>query len=379
MRSDTTSTPGGLDPVDSQQPSRPLFSILGLAAAALLVQFTLDAVSFRTGYYADYVEPESYAGSYETVLNNEGRRRLIGSHRALVFGDSSIAEGFSARLANLVAPNNWFFSSVGTPGATPRAWFYLLRDLDPGARRYNVIVLPMVDYADADGIYRPDIDKEADRDLDLNRLIVRLRLPDTLDFPFTWLDAGKKLSALCGTLFKGLVYSQDITEFLRHPELRLRKVELFREHSLEWQDSYLGRPESLYGLQYDSARNRFTLPAALPLDIRKGIEELPPPGARRVDGYRRRYREKWLGAIIEHYQQAGATIVLFRVPSRPIPIHVSIAANGTRFVDHAKRQPNVVVLDEQLFADLETPKLFFDSYHRTRRGGRSFLRVWRAP
>src|SRR5580704_10309819 len=113
--------------------------ILRLAAISLAVLFSLDALAFRTPWYSDHIEPESYAGSYEYALWNELTRPLHGKQHVLVFGDSSIAEGFSAMLANRTEGcRDCFFSNVGTPAATPRAWFYLLRDLDPDAKRYNV-------------------------------------------------------------------------------------------------------------------------------------------------------------------------------------------------------------------------------------------------
>jgi hypothetical protein len=351
----------------------PLLQILRLAALSLAVQFCLDALVFRTGWYGDYLEPESYAGSYEATLLNEQTRRLAGSHRVLVLGDSAIAEGFSAPLANqTVADPDWFFSNAGTPAATPRAWYYLLRDLDPNAKRYNVIVLPVTDYADADGLEPPDIDKEADRDVDLNRLIVRLRLTDTFTFPFTYLDPEKKFNALAGTLFKGYVYSRDVQEFLRAPVARLAKLDLYDEHSREWKDAYTGQNGSLEGLTYDPARGKFGFPPSVAPAVREAIEARQHPERLRVEGYRRAYREKWLGAIINRYQAAGATIVLFRVPFRPVPLHAAVSPNGPTFVEQVGRMPRVVVLDPNLFADLETPALFFDAWHMNSSGRTEF-------
>lgn len=356
----------------------PLVAILRLAALSLAVQFCLDAIMFRAPWfdgsrYSDYLEPESYAGSYEATLRNEKTRRLTGSHRVLVLGDSAIAEGFSAPLANgAIDDRDWFFSSAGTPAATPRAWFYLLRDLDPAATRYNVIVLPLTDYEDADGLEPPDIDKEADRDVDLNRLIVRLRFGDILSFPFTYLDPEKKFTAFAGTLFKGYVYSRDVQEFLRHPDARLDKVDLFYDHSREWKDAYTGQTGTLEGLTYDPARHAFTFPPGLSAAAREAIQARHHPERLRVEGYRRAYREKWLGAIIDRYKATGATIILFRVPFRPVPLRVAIPANGTTFVEQAQRNPNVVVLDRDLFGDMETPGFFFDAYHLNSKGRAEF-------
>lgn len=351
------------------RPSQALFQILRLACFGLAFQFCLDAVVFRTPWYGRCVEPDSLAGSYETTLRNEGTRVLTGSRHVLLFGDSTMAEGFSATFANdSVGGKDWFFSSAGTPGATPRAWFYLLRDLDPRATRYNVIVLPLTDYADADSVEPFGIDKEADSDLDLNRLIVRLRLADTLTFPFTYLDPKRKLSALEGTLFKGYVYRRDLKEFLSDPEARLDKVKLFAAHSREWIDAYPGHTGTLEGLAYDPARNAFTFPAGISQATRDVIQARYHPERLRVEGYRRAYREKWLGAIIDHYKGSGAIIVLFRRPFGPIPLHAAISNHGETFVEQVESNPNVVVLDRDMFGDLETPGRFFDAYHLNSEG-----------
>ena len=40
-------------------------------------------------------------------------------------------------------------------GTDVRAWYYMLRDLDPTARRYRAIVLGVDDYDDEDGFFNP--------------------------------------------------------------------------------------------------------------------------------------------------------------------------------------------------------------------------------
>ncbi len=347
--------------------------ILRLAAISLAVLFSLDALTFRTPWYSDYIEPQSFAGSYEDALWNELTRPLHGKQHILVFGDSSIAEGFSAMLANRTdGCAGCFFSSVGTPAATPRAWFYLLRDLDPDAKRYNVIVLPVTDYADADGMEAPANDIEADRDMDLNRLIVRLRLSDLFSFPFSYRDPAKKVWAFEGTAFKGSVYSQDVQAFLDDPAARIRKVELFDRGSRQWIDDYAGREGSLEGLSYDYARRVFTFPSSMTAAERKALADRFHPERMHLEGYRRAYREMWLGAIINHYKATGARIVIFRMPFRPLPLHASVPTNGASFVQQASRNPRVTVLDENLFGDMERPDLFFDAYHLNRRGRLEF-------
>ena len=359
--------------VGLESSAKPLAPIFGLTIVSLLALFVLDASAFRTPWYGQHVEPESYAGSFEGVLRNEKTRDLPATNRALVLGDSSIAEGFSAQLANSsVGRGSWFFSNASNPGATPRTWFYLIRDLDPSAHRYNVIVLPLIDYVDADGIYTPDIDKEADRDIDLNRLAVRLRLTDALTFPFSYLNYEKKLWAWRGTIFKGLIYRRDFREFLRDPRHRIEKVQLFRDHLRGWLDAYRGNPGSLAGLRYDVSTNRLTFPPGLSKPLQKILIDRYQPERLSVQGYRRAYRKRWLDRIVAHYRNSGATIVFFRVPERPIPLRVSIPQNGTTFLEKEAGNPAVVVLDKAAFSDLESPATFFDPYHMNASGRAEF-------
>jgi hypothetical protein len=86
------------------------------------------------------------------------KTRFHRPHRALVPGDSQVAEGFSARLANQVGEaSGWEFVNAGVGGASMRSWYYMVRDLDPDRSRFDVIVLPLRGYPDVDdGAIRAD-------------------------------------------------------------------------------------------------------------------------------------------------------------------------------------------------------------------------------
>ena len=107
---------------------------------------------------------------------------------------------------------------------------------------------------------------------------------------------------------------------------------------------------------------------------RKALADRFHPERMQVKGYRRAYRERWLGGIIDHYKATGARIVIFRMPVRPLPLRASVALNGVSFVQHARRNPQVTVLDENLFGDLERPDMFFDVYHLNAAGRVEFTR-----
>ena len=60
--------------------------------------------------------------------------------------------------------------TAAVPGSDPRAWYYMLRDLDPTARRYRAIVFGVDDYDMRTGLYNPDDDIRA-----LHYCMTRLR------------------------------------------------------------------------------------------------------------------------------------------------------------------------------------------------------------
>src|SRR5271165_5951255 len=93
-------------------------------ACALL--FSLDAALFRTGLYRPLIEPQSYAGETELALRQASARDAV-----VVVGDSRIAEGFSATVANGVTHGAPFFVNASVHGSTLRCWYYLLREANP--------------------------------------------------------------------------------------------------------------------------------------------------------------------------------------------------------------------------------------------------------
>src|SRR5690348_12777092 len=81
---------------------RALRKILCLAMSSAFVLFLLDTAMFRGGLYVRYLEPGSYAGSFESVLRSGQEEKFTRPHHVLVLGDSQIAEGFSAKLADQI-------------------------------------------------------------------------------------------------------------------------------------------------------------------------------------------------------------------------------------------------------------------------------------
>jgi len=61
----------------------------------------------------------------------------------LVLGDSRIAEGFSATLANEIGSAAGLkFVSLAEPAASANTWYYMIREVDPTKQRYSAIIVP---------------------------------------------------------------------------------------------------------------------------------------------------------------------------------------------------------------------------------------------
>ena len=299
--------------------------------AGLCVLFALDAALFRSDYYVKNLEPDSYAGQVERMLRTAGNQSIA------VMGDSRIAEGFSARIADQRQPALRFLSAA-VPGSTPRCWYYLLRDLDPAATRFKTIVLPVDTYEDEDGNW-----DWADRSLDLNILAARLRLGDTLTFTTSFHSSEMRWSALLVCLLKGVLLREDLQAFLAHPAARLDKAALFRVNGTQWAYDYQGNSKDLTG-------------AVLSVPARPDLKT----------GLHAAYRREWFGRIIGRYKGTGTSIVFLRLPRGPVSPPVSASGSSIREL------AGVSVLPENLFDPLEKPEYFFDALHLNARGRQRF-------
>jgi hypothetical protein len=339
---------------------------LYLAASAVFV--LAEAAIFRSGFYEAYLEPLSIAGTFEQALRDELRRQRIAPREILVLGDSRIGEGFSAPLANrTVAGSGFAFVNVAVPGTMPRAWYYMLRDLDADASRYFAVILPVDDYDDEDGL-----EDMADRELDLRNVIARLRLSDIWDFARSYNTVHERFEVARNSLFKGFVYKQDAQAFLEHPVTRLRDVRRHRMHGFEWRESYPGRPQSLTGLSIDWRKMTMTFPPDLPADQRAALMAILLRPVASQTGAHAAYRRLWFGRIIERDRRSATWIVFVRIPRAPIPRPDWLVHKLSSSIRELGARPHVLLLDEDTFDDLERPEVFFDGLHLNAAGRERF-------
>ena len=324
--------------------------------SSVVVFFAIEGAVFHTGLYPWIISPDSSTGSVETMLRNERLRPKTGA-QILGIGDSRML--LEPRISNEhTAETGYTFGSVGTPGTTPRAWYYMLRDADPDAHLYRAIVIGVESYDDQD-----TWGEEADRDTDLSYVIARLRLSDVWEFSRSYHDPWLQWKVARGILFKGLVYKRDVENFLLHPIGRIRNVNRSRRDSFMWTYEDRGPPDTVADYSVDwNARAVTGPPNADPARVEgmkiRLFEPRPPES-----GSYSRYLKYWFGKIKEHYRTSQTCLIFLRYPRGGWVRPDQPRYNPHSSVRDLATQPNVALMDEHFFDVLEKPELFRDQMH----------------
>jgi len=316
--------------------------------------FLLDAAIFRTHLYPSVLAPDSSAGTFELTLRAERlAQRRLGDNLICTIGNSRFA--YSPKLANQMTPETgYIFRHAGVPGSDLRNWYYMLRDLDPQANRYQAIVIGLPSYDDED-----DALDRADDMRSMHFVVYRLRLSDTWDFAKSFRTPEKRWEAFRGTLLKGFALQRDVHAFLEHPKDRIAYVHLAHQGYESWMADYVETKRNLAGFSVDWTTGKAVYPPNLDPGVQSTLEYMVkwPPVTEHVAEYNR----LWLGRILDRYQRSRTRIVFVRLPRSPTPRpeHPPVASTVRGF---AKR-PGVMLYDEHHFDYLEHPELFKDAVH----------------
>lgn len=356
--------PGASAPVKSSRelPRRLLAVLLAICGV-----FGIDALLFRTNLYPSVIEPDSAAGQFELTLRRELRaQQAFGGNAVTGVGNSRFS--YYPRFANqLMVETGLVFRSAGVPGTTPQAWYYLLRDMDPTARRYRAIMIGVDDYDDEDGAFELDTDIRT-----LHFAIVRLRIADALDFARSFHGRDLQWQAFRGALLKGIVLQSDIFAFLSHPRKRIADVHLLHAGFDEWTYNYVESDRSLAGLHIDWSTMTATYPAGTDPGQRETVQDWllhppdPPPNRGRLAAYQR----TWFGRIIDRYRGSRTKIIFVRLPRGPIPRPAGLDSKPTSTIRELAARPNVLLCDEHAFESLEHPEFYKDGLHLNLEGSR---------
>ena len=338
--------------------------------AAVLLYILTDLAVFGSGWYRQFLEPESLAGAMEMCLRDEARRPLSPQPQIAVIGNSLLAEGFSPKIADQEAAGRMRFANLSVPGTTPRCWYYALRAADPRANRYQAIVIQTELYADEDGE-----EPMADQISDLRVIDGLLAPSDAMDFASSFLKPRLRFEALRGVLLKGFVFKYDLQALLASPSKRLQKVALFNGGHATWAYDYEGHKESLAGVTVDWQRHSLRTPAAIPEAIRgrlkRAVFRQPAPHT----GLQTIYRRQWFGRIVERYRSSRTHIVFVRVPRGPAVNPCSDPPGAPSTIRQLASDAAVRVLPADTFDALEAPQYFWDELHMNAAGRERFSRM----
>ena len=339
-------------------PTRSLRAII-LALAGL---FALDALLFRTALYTSILEPDSSTGTFELILRREQiAQPWYGRNLVVTLGDSRFA--YYPRVANeQKATTGFAFRHAGVAGTDARAWYYMLRDLDPARAGYRAIVIGVDDYDDEDGAY--DIGDDL---ATLHYVAARLRFNDVIPFALSFGDSQARWEAFRGSLLKGTVFQRDILAFLTHPAKRLADVKLTNGGYEEWTYGFVDTDRNVVGLKIDWTNFTATVPPgndALRDQLDRFVLYRPYPQT----GKRAAFRRKWFGQLLDRYRGTPTKAVFVRLPRGPIPRPDNLVRKKSSSIREFAARPGVLLLDEHAFDSLEMPELFKDAFHLNNQG-----------
>jgi hypothetical protein len=339
-----------------------LAGLLGCAGA-----FGLDALLFRTKMYPQLLEPNSSTGLFELTMRRELQaQKQYGDNLVVTLGDSRF--GYSPKVAFQETPKTGYvLRQAGLAGTDVRSWYYMLRDLDPTARRYRAIVFGLNSYDDEDGWGEPADDIRV-----LHYAINHLRLSDAIEFARSFRARALRWEAFRGCVLKGLVYQRDIQEFLSHPWKRVKDVRLNNEGYPTWTWNYEDTTRNMVGLQIDWPNMTVVFPPGAgpdQIDTVKAFLMYPIPPQ---TGHFAAYRREWFGRIIDRYRGSGTKIIFARLGRGPIPRPDYLIQKSSSSIREFGRQPDVLLVPEHAFDSLEHPEFYKDGMHLNREGSARF-------
>ena len=345
------------EPTTSPRPlhvGRNLF--LGIAAF-----ICVDGAIFHSGLYVSILAPSSYAGRVERITLAEKKRAPSGLKEVLVLGDSRIAEGFSASLANeLGSAAGLKFVSLAEPAASANTWYYMIREVDPTKQRYSAIIVPY-------GLgYEPN---SADP-LRISMTAPLLRYGDAFHFASGFQRWSGRFRAFLASLLRGSAYQDDVVDLLSHPVARIMNIQQAdKPHS---GSDYKGRDYDLVGTSYDASTGQVRFAPKLTEAQRLGFRKSLIQPSQSDTEYSLKLQRDWIPRIVGRYSDSPTAIVLTPLPRGPF-LELGGFSKG-----HESVLPTSVIkktsfsMPGHTFEFLEKPEYYFDAFHLNAKGRHKF-------
>ena len=348
-------------PTEPTTSTRPLHVgrnlLLGVA-----VFVCVDGLVFHTELYTSILAPDSYAGRLAVITRTEKQRPASGLKEVLVLGDSRMAEGFSTTVADELGSGAGLkFVNLAEPASSVNAWYYMLREVDPAARRYSAIIVPY-------GIgYEPST---ADP-LRISMAAPLLRYGDCFNFASGFQRWSGRFRAFTACILRGSAYQSDVVDFLEHPIARIKSVQQ-EPNRMQARAAYKGRDYDLVGTTYDSKTGHVTFAPQLTEAQRQAIRKSLVRPSQSEMQYSMDLQREWIPRILNRYSKSSTAIVLTPVPRGPFRELTGFSIAYHTFFPHLATQRSLLPLPEQTFDFLEKPEYYFDAYHLNAKGRARF-------
>ncbi len=346
------------EPTTSPRPLRVTRNLL-LGVAAFVC---LDAVIFHSGLYVSILAPDSYAGRLEVLTRAEKQRPASGLKEVLVLGDSRMAEGFSNTVADELGSAAGFkFVNLAEPASSVNSWYYMLREIDPKARRYWAIVVP---YAIG---YEPTT---ADP-LRISMAAPLLRYGDCFNFASGFQRWSGRFRAFTACILRGSAYQSDVADLLEHPIARIKSVQQEAER-MQSRAAYKGRDYDLVGTSYDPTTGQVTFAPKLTEAQRQAVRKSLIQPSQSDTEYSLKLQREWIPRILNRYSNSSTAIVLTPVPRGPFAELPGFSKVYHSILPGGVIQRTTLSLPEQTFDFLEKPEYYFDAFHLNSKGRQRF-------
>jgi hypothetical protein len=333
---------------------------LGIAAF-----ICVDALIFHSGLYVSILAPSSYAGRIAEITRGEKQRAPSGLKEVLVLGDSRIAEGFSATVANELGSSAGFkFVSLAEPAASANTWYYMLREVDPTKRRYSAIVIPY-------GVgYEPN---SADA-LRVSMTAPLLRYGDGFNFASGFQRWAGRFRAFAACILRGSAYQDDVVDLLAHPIARITSIKQkgTRTHSREM---YGGRDYDLVGTSYDATTGQVRFAEKLTEAQRVAFQKSLIQPSQADTEYSLKLQREWIPRIMDRYSNSPTAIVLIPVPRGPFVGLPGFSTGYDAVLPNSVVQRTPFSLPGRTFEFLEKPEYYFDAFHLNAKGRQRFTEI----
>jgi hypothetical protein len=330
--------------------------LLGLAAF-----ICVDGVVFHTRLYTSILAPDSYAGRLAVISRAEKDRASSGLKEVLVLGDSRMAEGFSAAVANeLTSVAGLKFVNLAEPACAVNIWQYMLREVDPTTRRYWAIVVPY-------GIgYEPN---SADP-LRISMTAPLLQYGDCFHFASGFQRWSGRFRAFIACILRGSAYQDDVVDLLSHPVARIKSIQQAdKRHS---GPEYKGRDYDLVGTSYDATTGQVTFAAKLTEPQRMAFRKSLIQPSQSDTEYSLKLQRYWIPRIMNRYLHIPTAIVLTPLPRGPFLQLGGLSRGYESVLPSSVIQSANFSLSGNAFDFLEKPEYYFDAFHLNGKGRQRF-------